>query len=363
LTIFIKIPTEVSHFKERNEKNCLNCNAQVMGKYCHICGQENIEPKESALHLVNHFFQDITHFDGKFFSSLWLLITKPGFLSAEYARGRRANYLNPVRMYVFTSAFFFLIFFSFFKIDKEAITSNSTVNGKTLAVINEMDSSAFVAFTTDINRKDDKPAVPMTRMEFKHYYDSAIENSGISFTPKKYKSKAVYDSLLKCGAEDDGWLVRKLKYKQIATNEKYRGNPREAFKNMTDALLHKLPQMLFISLPLLALLLKLLYFRRKEFYYVSHGIFSLHLYIFIFIALLFLFGLSKMQAHWHWGAFTFLRIILSVSIFFYTYKAMRNFYQQRRAKTVIKFLLLNFLFMFIVLALFCVFLLFSIFTI
>src|SRR5258708_16144972 len=37
---------------------------------------------------------------------------KPGFLSAEYMAGRRATYLNPIRMYVFTSAIFFLIFFS-----------------------------------------------------------------------------------------------------------------------------------------------------------------------------------------------------------------------------------------------------------
>ena len=60
----------MSHFKERKEKKCLNCNAIVHDRFCGICGQENIEPKESAWHLINHFFQDITHFDGKFFSSL-----------------------------------------------------------------------------------------------------------------------------------------------------------------------------------------------------------------------------------------------------------------------------------------------------
>jgi len=104
----------LSHLKERKEKNCLNCNAQVQGRFCHICGQENVETKESAWHLISHFFQDITHFDGKFFTSVKLLITRPGFLSREYMAGRRASYLNPVRLYVFTSAFFFLIFFSLY---------------------------------------------------------------------------------------------------------------------------------------------------------------------------------------------------------------------------------------------------------
>ncbi|MEO6723037.1 MAG: DUF3667 domain-containing protein, partial [Ferruginibacter sp.] len=111
----------MNHLKERSEKDCLNCNARLHGTYCHICGQENIEPKESFWHLVAHFFYDITHFDGKFFSTLKYLIWRPGFLPAEYARGRRASYLNPIRMYVFTSAFFFLIFFSFMQPKEEVV--------------------------------------------------------------------------------------------------------------------------------------------------------------------------------------------------------------------------------------------------
>jgi hypothetical protein len=104
----------VSHTKEREEKICLNCGAQLTGRYCQVCGQENTEPKETVWGLVSHFFNDITHFDGKFFSTVKYLIAKPGFLSAEYIKGRRASYLHPIRMYVFTSAFFFIIFFSLF---------------------------------------------------------------------------------------------------------------------------------------------------------------------------------------------------------------------------------------------------------
>jgi hypothetical protein len=42
------------------------------------------------------------------------LLFKPGFLTKEYMKGRRKNYLHPVRMYVFTSAVFFLVFYSLF---------------------------------------------------------------------------------------------------------------------------------------------------------------------------------------------------------------------------------------------------------
>lgn len=102
----------MSHLEERSEKICLNCNAQLAGPFRHICGQHNIEPKETVLHLKTHFINDITHFDGKFFSTLGLLIKRPGFLPAQYMMGKRAAYFNPVRMYIFTSAIFFLIFFS-----------------------------------------------------------------------------------------------------------------------------------------------------------------------------------------------------------------------------------------------------------
>jgi len=102
----------VSHLKERKEKICLNCNADLYGRYCHVCGQENLEPKETVWHLIEHFFNDITHFDGKFFETVRYLLRKPGFLSAQYMAGRRASFLNPIRMYVFTSAIFFIVLFS-----------------------------------------------------------------------------------------------------------------------------------------------------------------------------------------------------------------------------------------------------------
>ena len=76
----------MSHRKERQEKICLNCQAQTVGRYCHACGQENIEPKETFLHILRHFFEDMTHFDGKIFRTLSLLFTKPGFLTTEYLK-------------------------------------------------------------------------------------------------------------------------------------------------------------------------------------------------------------------------------------------------------------------------------------
>ena len=239
----------------------------------------------------------------------------------------------------------------------------SKVNGKVYTDVAMMDSVAFADFTRALKKEEYNQDTPMTRLEFKQYYDSVVANTGIHFTKMKYRSKAEYDSLLIAGAEKDNWFARKLKHRQFELEEKFQNNPKGAFQKIGDALLHKLPQMLFISLPLLALLFKLLYFRHKEYYYVSHGIFSIHLYIFIFIALLFSFSLDKLHSIFHIGFFSFVRSIISILIFFYVYKAMRNYYHQGRSKTLLKYFILLMSFFFILCSLFVVFTLTSLFTI
>jgi len=110
----------MSHNKIRSDKKCLNCGAEVPKRYCPECGQENIEPKQSFWQLTAHFLEDLTHFDGKFFKVLKSLMLRPGFLTKEYVVGRRADYINPIRMYLFISAVYFLTLMSVFLPYEEA---------------------------------------------------------------------------------------------------------------------------------------------------------------------------------------------------------------------------------------------------
>lgn len=350
----------MSHAAERKEKNCLNCGTTVVGRYCHICGQENLNPKESVWHLVSHFFNDITHFDGKFFTSLKDLLFRPGFLSEQYMLGKRATYLNPVRLYVFTSAVFFLIFFAF--LGESGVKISTTINKKTLVEIDRMDSASFAAFTANINKEDHKPAIPMTRDQFQKYKDSVVK-VGIQIDGENYASKEEYERDLASGKKKDGWFLRQLIYKQIEINQKYNKDPQQIMNAIKHALIHKLPQMLFVSLPVLALILKILYIRRRQFFYVSHAIFSIHLYVFLFIGLLILFSLSKMNEGFHSGIFNTLSNILVISLFVYEFLALKNFYGQGWIKTFFKFLLLDISFIIMLGILYVLFAGFSFFNI
>lgn len=341
----------MSHSKERAEKICLNCKTELQGYYCHVCGQENREPRDTVWGLVTHFFYDITHFDGKFFSTISLLLRKPGFLSREYMQGRRASYLNPIRLYVFTSAVFFLIFFTAMNTEKLNVANrkleipvhvvvSDTLRAQALAMAASQRDSVMLEKVLSLIPGDTIPA--------KKPVESIADNStqAIEFDwggSDRYTSVADYEAAQKLlpARERDSWLRGKLIRQTIYLRQKYNGNSQELTKALLDKFIHSLPSLLFVSLPLYALFLMLLYIRRKQFYYVDHGLFLIHLYVFTFIFLLICYGFYFLREKYDWSWVDIpIGILIGYGIY-YAYKAMRNFYQQSRRKTIAKFVLFN----------------------
>lgn len=341
----------LSHVPQRKEKDCLNCGTIVQGKYCHACGQENVVPKETFWHMVTHFSYDITHFDSKFFTSLKDLLFKPGFLSKEYMAGRRASYLHPVKMYVFTSAIFFLLFFSFFspntnfKLSDPGDMTGTERLEELDRIERKLKKNKNGVADSIIQRRLQKLADmrdttrPVGRADFE-MIDSSKFEMNISGNSSNYATVAEYDSIQKTlpSAERDGWFKRRLIRKEININNKYRYDPKAGMEKLVNSVIHRLPYMLFISLPLFALILKLLYVRRKNFYYADHGVFTIHLYIFSFILLLFVFILAEIGEKGV-GVMNVLVILLIIWLFIYLYLAMKRFYGQSHWKTAIKFLI------------------------
>ena len=140
-------------------------------------------------------------------------------------------------------------------------------------------------------------------------------------------------------------------------------DPRSGMNKMMETFLHKLPLLLFVSLPIFALLLKLLYFRRKKFYYADHGIFSIYHYIFSFFLLLLVLSLDELGDFTGWDIFDIMALILFLSGGVYLFMAMRRFYGQGFFKTLFKFTLLNIGAILALVLLFFVFLIFSVYTI
>jgi hypothetical protein len=182
---------------------------------------------------------------------------------------------------------------------------------------------------------------------------------------KKFKTIKEYEAAQKKLPESkrDSWLDAVVKKKGIELNEKYEGDNLKIAKALLEEFEHNFSRMLYISLPLFAFFLWVLYRRNKNHYFVDHLIFSIHLYCAYFI-ILFAVQLVNLFTHFVFGKvfaiFSFFSLIVQ---FFYLYKSLRNHFNQSRKKTLLKFFILNILTVFLMAVLMIVFFMFSLFNI
>lgn len=311
----------MSHSHLRKEKNCLNCNAIVAERYCQHCGQENTIPKETVAHLVGHFIEDVTHFDGKFFSSMKYLLTRPGYLSKQYVLGKRVSYLNPIRMYLFTSAIVFIIL--------------SNVIWNTHYVV-----PPSVTHLRDSVARSQSSKTGLWEVTTNSFYDSVTKDAYyyMDFAPGvKREGARYYDSVINTHKEKPGFIDDFLGRSIANAGQSYARNPDAFLERFRDNSIHSASQVFFISLPLFAAMLWLLFIRRrKQFYFVTHAIFSLHFYCIAFISFLLIVASFYSDDY---GDFLLPAAIIGTTI--YLYIAMLRFYKQGWFKTLIKTIIIS----------------------
>ena len=82
---------------------CPNCGSARSGSYCSACGQKAMPLNPTLKYFLHELTHEVLNVDGKIFRSLRLLLTRPGFLTREIFRGRRASYVSPLRLYLVAS--------------------------------------------------------------------------------------------------------------------------------------------------------------------------------------------------------------------------------------------------------------------
>lgn len=90
-------------------QECKSCGNSFSGVYCNLCGEKVLQPADRS---VKTFLTQIPQFfsftDNKFLKSLKFIILKPGFLSTEYADGRRVAYIKPLQIFFVLNLVYFL---------------------------------------------------------------------------------------------------------------------------------------------------------------------------------------------------------------------------------------------------------------
>lgn len=86
---------------EPTPTTCKNCGHSFTGSYCNNCGEKVYTSHDKSVgHLFEEGFHFITHFEGKFFTTVRTMLTRPGKLSLDYCNGIRKKYFKPLSFFL-----------------------------------------------------------------------------------------------------------------------------------------------------------------------------------------------------------------------------------------------------------------------
>jgi Protein of unknown function (DUF3667) len=92
----------------RSTFTCPSCAARTIGHFCGNCGEKEVTDQDYSLqHYLKEIVAAVTLLESKVFRSVWLLLTKPGYLSSEYFGGRRVRYMKPLQLFVFLNVVYY----------------------------------------------------------------------------------------------------------------------------------------------------------------------------------------------------------------------------------------------------------------
>lgn len=80
---------------------CPNCDAALVGRYCHECGQKRIEPAERRFSwFVGQLLREVALVDSRLARSLARLLVRPGTLDRDWLAGRRRRNTAPLNLFL-----------------------------------------------------------------------------------------------------------------------------------------------------------------------------------------------------------------------------------------------------------------------
>lgn len=229
---------------------CPNCGNERALRFCARCGQNDRDYLRSLPSLISEILRETFELDSRTLRTLKLLVLRPGELSAEFSRNRRASYSSPVRLYLFFSLLFFFVL---------SVTSPTVKNEEEDPVVrigtDEAESVDFTALNAALS--------PQRREKVDEILSRDILPGS---QPIAY--------LLARWAEHRQEALTDVERFYLSQGVDWLHNPWLAGERLEN----NLPITMFFMLPVFALLLALFY-RKKRRFYVEHFVFSIHVHV------------------------------------------------------------------------------------
>jgi hypothetical protein len=346
-----------SSLAERGAKvpNCPNCGKPLIGPFCAICGQPRDTHRRSVWGLIKVLVEDIISFDSRIMRTGWALVTKPGELARAFREGRTQRYLPALRLYLFTSLIFFVV------LGATNIALLQLVVTATPTKVTWIKGEPYIANPAYSDSEEMRAVMPkmvkipkekasrpggLFSYSSKIYFFSPIGAYHTSLSAEARKRlehpnfdveidsdrKATPAQKKKAKEELNGWFSKRI----FGGMRRLASDPAA----LNGSLTAWIPRVLFLLMPLYALLLALFYVRqRRKFFFVDHLIFSLTIHTFGFVLLLAAAGAAQLLP----GEAVAWSTLIVATV--YTFLAMHRFYEQNWFWTGIKFVTVSFFYM------------------
>lgn len=265
---------------------CANCGAELSGRFCAVCGQRE-EPRVPSIGSVtSEFTNEVFVIESKLWRSFRTLIFRPGELTSVYLAGRRQLYMSPLRLYLLFSIM-------------------------TFAYLSSINMELSIEESPNVEQAESL-AVPTTEVE-------PEPNESIEF-----------DSIL-FSEEVDDEIEQKLEGAVASIQSDIKDGKAKAVINK---FLQPLPKALFLFLPFVALLFKILFLGSGR-YYVEHLVYVLHNHAFLFSLILFTTVVTKVTRLWP-QLETSVALGLTLTFFLYVYTRLRTFLLDKYSKSKVQ---------------------------
>lgn len=267
---------------DRRTDTCLNCDQLLSEdyKFCPNCGQKNSDNNVSVLTLLEDIFSNYFSLDSQFSKSFVPFFFKPGVLTNQFIEGKRVRFIQPVKLYVFTSLMFFFILtsvlsrnnFNFGDVFIDEENNRDSIATYTSGSISTSQQilDSLTAQTDSLNQTQTDTLTGFLSNTTLDGVIGLLQNESIS-------DEAVLDSL---NISIEGRLAKQF-------TAQVRKISRSGVSVFVPFLLKNLPIMMVLIVPILAFILKLLYIRRKELY-ITHLVHAVHLHAFAYFTYAFI---------------------------------------------------------------------------
>jgi len=307
---------------------CKNCEESIDPSfyYCPYCGQETANTLTVGV-LFSNTIKNYFSIDARFFKSFIPLMTKPGVLARLFVDGKRQLYLHPAQFYLFISIVFFFIFsFTIRQADDEVSKALEIGFDKDLPIDSstvKMDSVGVKAIDSVITASQKNSGALI------NFQKETLDSMIASGAPQSEK-------LLAMGMEEGTGVFFTKVYIQLLKLYEQKGG------GILQALYDTIPISMFFLLPLFALLLKLLYWKRGTF--AHHIVFSFYFFTFLFTTFCLLILANTFLDIPIW-----VDVLVFLSFIIYLMLALHHFYESRWLGAFFKANFISLVYMLIVL--------------